>query len=591
MKKLLVIMAVLLVSVPASSQTLMDYVLEQRGDTLVIKDFVDMGNQANSLTQALLLDTDAVPAGRVYELRINGTYPAINNPATLRPTVIIGADPTILVNNTNAASAPPVICGSVIEGSPANTGGFFPGHDLTVKNCAIVPATAAGDLGWAFFNTSATCRVTLENDMFERTRWVFMQGSNSGSSYFFKDCYFVNMNGQPCCRNGGVYDGFSPMDTMWVENCTHVMAQGMMYKFRTYPFERVVFNHNTFVNMSGVNFLDLGYQLSVSTTNNIFVNCNVQSYCVNDTINPGEQDLDMLPLGLVNVRAFPDTGASWDQWRNLPRQYLFEGNVVYWDPRLADITSTLSAGNVNGTSNWLDQQIIMNSRTEGMFNDNTAYPFLTLGTNYTELPNFTDSKDLLTTQVDNLKTFSIATATYASPALLPDWRVVNIGPDFYIYSDWPIPVDLSYSNATLLTGATGGFPVGDLNWFPARKADWLAQRSTEYAAIQHALETGGTTLTGVETAEGVPGEFRLQQNYPNPFNPTTTISFTLPRTATVTLKVFNALGQEVGTLVNGTVTAGSHVVTFDATGLASGMYFYRLTGGDQTQMKRMVVLK
>ncbi len=591
MKKLLVIMAVLLVSVPASSQTLMDYVLAVRGDTLVIKDYSDMGGQANSLTNAMLLDTVAVPAGRVYELRVNGTYPAVNNPTTQRPTVIIGADPTILVNNDNAASAPPVICGSTFEGG-SNTGGMNVGHDLTVKNCAIVPADAAGDLGWTFFATNAgDSRVTLENDMFERTRWVFTSAFNPGLSWFFKDCYFVNMNGQPCCRNGGVYDGFSVQDTMWVENCTHVMAQGYMYKLREYPFERIVFNHNTFVNISGINFLDLGYQVSMSTTNNIFVNCNLQSYCVSDTVNPGEQDLDMLPMGLVNVRAFPDTGVSWDQWRNLPRQYLFEGNVVYWDPRLADITSTLSAANVNGTSNWLDQMIIMNSRTEGMFNDNTAYPFLALGPNYTEVPSFTDPKDLLTTQVDNLKTFTIDTAPVASPALLPDWRVVNIGPDFYIYSDWPIPVDLSYSNATLLNGATGGFPVGDLNWFPARKADWLAQRSAEYAAIQHALETGGSTLTGVETAEGVPGEFRLQQNYPNPFNPTTTISFTLPHTATVTLKVFNALGQEVGTLVNGTVTAGSHVVTFDATGLATGMYFYRLTSGDQTQMKRMVLVK
>uniref|UniRef100_UPI00307E01AD T9SS-dependent choice-of-anchor J family protein n=1 Tax=Ignavibacterium sp. TaxID=2651167 RepID=UPI00307E01AD len=73
-----------------------------------------------------------------------------------------------------------------------------------------------------------------------------------------------------------------------------------------------------------------------------------------------------------------------------------------------------------------------------------------------------------------------------------------------------------------------------------------------------------------------PKEFSLAQNYPNPFNPSTSIDFTLAVDSRVTLKVFDVLGQEVMTLINGNYTAGSHKVNFDASGLNSGVYVYRI---------------
>ncbi|HXX65216.1 MAG TPA: T9SS type A sorting domain-containing protein, partial [Bacteroidota bacterium] len=85
--------------------------------------------------------------------------------------------------------------------------------------------------------------------------------------------------------------------------------------------------------------------------------------------------------------------------------------------------------------------------------------------------------------------------------------------------------------------------------------------------------------------------FELSQNYPNPFNPTTRISFTIPATAMVQLKVYNVLGQEVATLVNETMTNGSHTVTFDASKLASGVYLYKITAGNFVSTKKMVLLK
>jgi hypothetical protein len=97
--------------------------------------------------------------------------------------------------------------------------------------------------------------------------------------------------------------------------------------------------------------------------------------------------------------------------------------------------------------------------------------------------------------------------------------------------------------------------------------------------------------TIVERGPGVPPGFLLQQNHPNPFNPSTSIQYTLPTCSHVTLTVFNTLGQIVGELVNGEMEAGYHTVQFDASGLSSGAYFYRMRAGDFIETKHLLLLR
>ena len=91
--------------------------------------------------------------------------------------------------------------------------------------------------------------------------------------------------------------------------------------------------------------------------------------------------------------------------------------------------------------------------------------------------------------------------------------------------------------------------------------------------------------------EVVPKEINLLQNYPNPFNPVTEIRFTLPEAAKVTLKVYNIIGQEVASLINGIEEAGFHSVKFGGSSLPSGTYIYRLQTGGFVQTKKMLLLK
>jgi hypothetical protein len=104
------------------------------------------------------------------------------------------------------------------------------------------------------------------------------------------------------------------------------------------------------------------------------------------------------------------------------------------------------------------------------------------------------------------------------------------------------------------------------------------------------------SLTGMITAVKknaieTPSTFSLSQNYPNPFNPTTTISFTLPSRSFVSLKIFDVLGREVSTIVYGELQAGTYNRQWNATNMASGVYFYRMQAGSYVNTKKLLLLK
>jgi Secretion system C-terminal sorting domain/Kelch motif len=100
------------------------------------------------------------------------------------------------------------------------------------------------------------------------------------------------------------------------------------------------------------------------------------------------------------------------------------------------------------------------------------------------------------------------------------------------------------------------------------------------------------TITDIgETGDSTPFGFNLKQNYPNPFNPTTVISWQLPNRSHVSLKVYDVLGNEVAELVNEEQSAGIHQINFDASGLSSGIYFYKLQAGQFAQTKKLLLMK
>ncbi len=591
MKSAVLLFSMLVLLLPSAFAQDMQYVSSQRGDTLVVKDDFEYGH---TNTLYLLMTSDSLaPATRVYELQNGGVYSCANNPVTSSKyrTVIMGPSQTFLKVSQESLQ-PPIITGDATAATPTY-GGMNIAKDLLIKNVDLEIGNSAGNGGgWAFFNfNGAGYRLQVDNSILEHTWWTWVGGPPADTRVFFTNDYFVNLDGHSCRRNGGVTDfngtGVTHEDTLSVQNCTHVNVQGTLYKFRYgVAVDKVVFNHNDFIDCAGFVFMNNGDQTNMSVTNNIFVNCQLQGYCnVLQKADAGEVDMDSLAMGLVNVRVDSTFLANG-------QNFYADKNLVYWDPSLSDIVSTLNTTAVDGNTQWVSQMIPMNTRTAALFNDNATYPKL-VSTGWitpSDYPAFKKTDVLFTTQLAKLKAYAIACVDTSYGTPLDSWRQAS-NPEVtnFIYADWPVPIDLSYTDANLLTAGLGGFPLGDLNWFPTEYASWKAQESTELATIAGVLD--GSVQVGVHDGQQLPDKFQLEQNYPNPFNPSTVINFTIPKAGIVSLKVYNVLGQEVATLVNGYKAPQAYTVNFDGANLSTGIYFYTLKYGDKSITKKMLLLK
>ena len=100
-----------------------------------------------------------------------------------------------------------------------------------------------------------------------------------------------------------------------------------------------------------------------------------------------------------------------------------------------------------------------------------------------------------------------------------------------------------------------------------------------------------STIVNINNQHGLADKFSLSQNYPNPFNPSTTIKYEIPLGNQVTLKVYDVLGNEIASLINAKLNAGSYETEFNASKLSSGVYFYKLTVGDVSEIKSMILVK
>ena len=396
MKRLVLLLTViaLLPLTSIFSQPDESYILEHRGDTLVVKDDFDFSG-VNSLYLLLATDTSnttyTVPAGRVYMLHSYGYYSLANGitSANDRKVVIVGEDQSSVKNNQSEAF-PPVMSAAIVDGSPQG-GGITSGYDLVVKNCNVELGSPghASEL-WNWYGYAANARLTVDNCIMEHTYWVmFVPGSMSNT--YIRNSYFVNFSGQACRRNGGVIDFFGDVDTIMVENSTHLVGQGSIYKFRAVHATAAIFNHNTFADLAGYVFMNEGYQTNMAVTNNIFINCNVQGWSGNTGFDPGENDPDGSAMGLVNVSNEDTIGVAAGDIH-----FYVDKNLVYWDPSLTDagtgVIATINANGASGITTWQSQMITMNSRTQAMFDDNNTYPYLTEGGWITDkMPTFLDS--------------------------------------------------------------------------------------------------------------------------------------------------------------------------------------------------------
>jgi len=192
----------------------------------------------------------------------------------------------------------------------------------------------------------------------------------------------------------------------------------------------------------------------------------------------------------------------------------------------------------------------------------------------------------------------------------------DIAADFDIDSDGNAYVTTTTFDWNLYTTeliTTKYLPTGEVDWSSSYEGSYNAngrakkvridssgnvylfmeQEGNDFSAIPVVVKNSHlpAIISSAGEEEPSPNRFELYQNYPNPFNPTTAINFELSTVSFVELKLFDVLGREVRTLVNESLSAGTHRIILDAKGLASGMYFYRLKAAGFSGVKKMIVLR
>ena len=429
----------------------------------------------------------------------------------------------------------------------------------------------------------------------------------------FTNTYFRNMT-DPHYRYYGRPVSWTYQSTTWhtdtliFENCTIAnVGYGYMQESPEYG-DYVSFNHCTFLN-SSMFTLESSYWWWLSVTNCIFHNSFLfgeePTSGVSSIPNGGVMNIDSIAgFTLTPTPTFTDNRSAAP---GLQRHILFANCSYSHDSWYYDyLANNTYNSSVNTDSLKIHRMPMMSAKTYRFFSGMTdgqknfpymnafnLYPLDTMTTTYNRTATYSATYDpgffLPPTNIDSIKGFLLG--RWYSGANI-SWA---FNPTDDVNQVWPLNEDLSYSNATLKTAAMGSYPLGDLfHWWGPNSAvnvytAWSAQANAEHTQITAWLTNGLTGVNDVHPA--TPATYELSQNYPNPFNPTTDIRYSIPHLGTVSLKIYNLLGQEVATLFEGERQPGAYVVSFDASRLMSGVYFYRLQAGNVTMTKKMVLIK
>ena len=216
-------------------------------------------------------------------------------------------------------------------------------------------------------------------------------------------------------------------------------------------------------------------------------------------------------------------------------------------------------------------------------------PILTVTYTPPPAPVISVSKDTVTVYAANSWHDSLAIRNAGTAPLVVD-SIVQYSLDPVQY-----PVTIDTSSFTLAPGDSQTVNIF-IPFIPAGLAsfdftDSLRIYSNDLLDPVKDLVLRGDAPVAAEPESQLPASFELQQNYPNPFNPSTTIEFSLPHADIVSIKVYDLLGREVATLLNEKKEPGTYEVKLDGTGLANGVYFYRLRTSEFVDVKKLILLK
>ncbi len=521
------------------AQTSLDiYATQGPLNEIIEADTLATGEQAHDVYRLVSLDTTYKVTGTItatHDIKVVGVPDAVTNrPPCIQPAVL--QDGTIPQNIFT-------LNGTGIRGTFENI--YF---------LALATNNSANAAGQAFQVSADNVRLIVNNCVFDG--WLgFAIGYNGNwDDFFVSNSYFRNMVHPNQHYVGEVirntWPGEAYTDSMsFVGNtmlCINGYAAAPVTKFYQTYFEfignKVLY---TFKNPFFIfNVTDAKINDNVFYAN--------YSGGVDQTENPWWDNLwnpdttygviALQPLSNDNAAMFnPSDPAAAEGLRKVEVM----NNTYFWPSTITNFWDTWNSTQ----SNTIITPTFMNEPTTAMFADDVAYPFLTESGNVDMDPGYmaTIDADVLNGTTGNDIGFF---------AWFEQIRTGTAATDVWGYA------------ITQVSGAEDWVPV-----WPLPETDFVP------TSVEETFETG------------VVRNFNLDQNYPNPFNPSTTISFSLKTADKVTLKVYNVVGQVVETLVNEHKPVGTYNVKFDASALASGVYYYELTAGQFNSVRKMLLIK
>lgn len=572
-------------------------VKEDKGDTLVVKGYYETG-WFNTLLWAVKADTTAngerTNPNRVYET-VPGEYYITD--------VTLELDTRVPNLHITAPEPPPGVMPPIHVRAQAldqtfDKTFFLVYGNTLMENQYFLHVTINDTYEEReFIRTHAVgSRHEYRNCIFELTAWSQQIPQVNRQTFKFIDCKFINVGHEGTIEKGCVLETRDlPPDTIWMENCTFLNG-GILFMalWNTGPLNFYM-NHNTIVNVSQPP-MSFHTAAEMIVTNNLFVNAGMVADYPDFYQTFGEDD-DKMEQGIIDLDTMESAWLS--QWyldeNNEPfypfssisidgtdttfvvdesqRKVLFHKNSVWWDPRFVDMVENQLPAQKPippeiGDYEWASQLILMNDRTQAMFDDDESYPYLNEGENLSVEPDFANNEDLVPEWIS----YVITNSTPGNPNggdIMPKWRT-NKTTNLWM-PDWPMLADLSYTNSQLMTGGLREYPLGDLNWFPSKKAAW--SNTNEADKLWAALKAGEIPTDIVSNEKQ---KTRLIV-FPNPSANTVNIQFELTGAANVELSVYNLMGQEVMFIDLGYRTHGMHHVTFDKGNLGSGMYLLQIS--------------
>ena len=542
-KLLLLILLVTFCAVPAFAQL----------DTLTVQPGL------NTLTDAIQADIDAG-----FDIN-NRVYKLLRGQPYLVNVKITNTDFTLrIVGESGPIDVPPAIIQPAVDVSGSSPSPLIePFDDIELKNVYSTQTNNLGNTASLWMRVSGdSITITVDNCWVEHNTFLTFRNNGEYNKYYFTNSIFSNISQQGSLQNGRVLeDRGNLMQEVVIENCTFYNVN-VGLNVRSTQHHNIEFNHNTVVQ----NFqspLQVYQVVDFTCTNNMMVNphmrnnkwTTVEQDTLEGFMKPGTVDIDSISSDI-----FVETDRNWTISNNnyFQQQWLYD---LY-----ASLSNDTTDIRVNYMMSSFDSEFLMSSPERNLYEAPTALD-----------PGFTNYPD----QVDSL-TVLILRADFGAEGEKPSvwYGPEPIDENGVAQFDWPPQFDFSYdTDSPCYTAGEGGFPLGDLNWFPEKKAEWESY------------------LTSVEdNSVAQPVHFSLQQNYPNPFNPTTTIDFTLKSNSHVSLEIYNLLGQKVKTLLDKPMTAGKHSVNWNALGdnevqLSSGIFYYRLTSENISETKKMILMK